>query len=85
MIEFCDATDVFAIDGQRRCRSSDRKAGSEVGRAGVADGDAGCAKLDWNLTGCCKTSSGGRLTVISEPEVFHSSGKCVDEVGGSGD
>ena len=72
LVDCCDAT-VFVIDEQRLWPSSDRKGEWEAESAGVAD--AGCAGLDWNLTGCCKTSS-----VTSEPEVFHYYGKWVDSV-----
>ena len=80
LIEFCDATDVFVIGEKRLSPSSGSKAGSEDENAGVADAGAGCAELDWNLTGCCKTLRYGRVTVLSEPGLLHCCGKFVDEV-----
>jgi hypothetical protein len=82
--EFFDATVVLVIAGKRLSPRSVRKSGPEVGRAGAADAGAGCAKLDWNVTGCCKTLRYGRLTVISEPVLFHDCGQCVDKVVESG-
>ena len=76
LFEVCDATDVFVIDEKRRSPSSASKAEWEVENVGVADADAGAgagfARLDWDMTGCCKTLSDGRLTVVSsEPDLFH--------------